>query len=95
MLVTNGWMPAEYTACRQSVVNRPPEVFYTNQLLKPYVFFDVSEGTDVVAKTGATIGSRRNQVHSAIPILANHYKSHPLLNAEALCTLRQIAGDEV
>ena len=43
--------------CRPSVLNRPPEVFYRNHLLKPYVFFDVAGGRDF----RDTAGSRRNQ----------------------------------
>lgn len=44
------------------MLSRPPEVFYENKLLKPYVFFDVSQGRDVVASGGSNTGSRRNQV---------------------------------
>lgn len=94
MLLTERRTLAYHTTCRQSVLNRPPEVFYKNQLLKPYVFFDVSDGTDVVAKSGDTIGSRRNQVHSPIPTYAVHRMSHPLRDAEALCTLQQAACEK-
>jgi len=50
-----------FQCCRQSVKDRPPEVFYKNRLLKPYVFFDVSEGRDIRAAQGLNSGSRRNQ----------------------------------
>lgn len=39
-------------------------MFYKNRLLKPYVFFDVSEGRDVRAVQGTNSGSRRNQVRT-------------------------------
>ena len=47
--------------CRPSVLSRPPEVFYRNHLLKPYVFFDVAGGRDIRASDALNAGSRRNQ----------------------------------
>lgn len=54
-----------WCTCRESVLARPPEVFYRNQMLKPYMFFDVAGGRDVISGTG---GSRRNQAEADLAV---------------------------
>ena len=44
-----------------SIVGAPDEPFYALQLLKPYVFFDVSRGQMARGRSGASMG---NQVRS-------------------------------
>lgn len=45
-------------AGRESVLKAPPAAFYSNALLKPYVFFDVVSGREQRQAGG---GSLRNQ----------------------------------
>ncbi len=50
-----------------SIVAAPDEPFYSLQLLKPYVFFDVARGQMARGRSGASMG---NQVGEPISIAA-------------------------